>query len=52
VLGGDGSIDAVGVADWVARERICTFAAVPTVIHDLLTHPDVLPEQLASLVRR
>jgi long-chain acyl-CoA synthetase len=42
-------IDAVGVAEWVARERICTFAAVPTVIHDLLTHPDVLPEQLVSI---
>ena len=44
-------IDAVGVAEWVARERICTFAAVPTVIHDLLTHPDVRPEQLASLTQ-
>jgi acyl-CoA synthetase (AMP-forming)/AMP-acid ligase II len=43
-------IDAVGVADWVERERICTFAGVPTVIHDLLTHPDVRPEQLTSLV--
>jgi long-chain acyl-CoA synthetase len=44
-------IDAVGVAEWVARERICTFAAVPTVIHDLLTHPDVRPVQLSSLVQ-
>ena len=44
-------IDAVGVAEWVERERICTFAAVPTVIHDLLTHPGVRPEQLASLVQ-
>ncbi len=44
-------VDAVGVAEWVARERICTFAAVPTVIHDLLTHPDVRPDQLASLVQ-
>jgi long-chain acyl-CoA synthetase len=42
-------IDAVGVGEWVAREQICTFAAVPTVIHDLLTHPDVKPEQLVSL---
>src|SRR4030095_6487571 len=31
------------------REQICTFAAVPTVIHDLLTHPEVRPAQLASL---
>jgi acyl-CoA synthetase (AMP-forming)/AMP-acid ligase II len=44
-------IDAVGVAEWVERERICTFAGVPTVIHDLLTHPDVKPEQLASLAQ-
>ncbi len=44
-------VDAVGVAEWVERERICTFAAVPTVIHDLLTHPDVRPDQLASLVQ-
>jgi long-chain acyl-CoA synthetase len=43
-------IDALGVAEWVAREAICTFAAVPTVIHDLLTHPGVRPEQLVSLV--
>jgi acyl-CoA synthetase (AMP-forming)/AMP-acid ligase II len=44
-------VDAVGVAEWVERERICTFAAVPTVIHDLLTNPAVRPEQLASLVQ-
>jgi acyl-CoA synthetase (AMP-forming)/AMP-acid ligase II len=43
-------IDAVGVAEWIERERICTFSAVPTVIHDLLTHPDVRPEQLATFV--
>jgi acyl-CoA synthetase (AMP-forming)/AMP-acid ligase II len=42
-------IDPLGVAEWVERERIATFAAVPTVIHDLLTHPDVRPEQLATL---
>jgi len=44
-------IDAVGVAEWVAREQIGTFAAVPTLLHDLLTHPDVRPEQLASLTQ-
>jgi acyl-CoA synthetase (AMP-forming)/AMP-acid ligase II len=42
-------IDPVGIAEWVERERIGGFAAVPTVIHDLLTHPDVRPEQLATL---
>jgi acyl-CoA synthetase (AMP-forming)/AMP-acid ligase II len=44
-------IDAVGVAEWVERERVGSFAAVPTVIHDLLTHPDVRSEQLASLTQ-
>jgi len=44
-------IDAVGVADWIEREQICTFSAVPTVIHDLLTHPDVRVEQLASMAQ-
>jgi acyl-CoA synthetase (AMP-forming)/AMP-acid ligase II len=44
-------IDAVGVAAWIEQERIGSFAAVPTVIHDLLTHPDVRPEQLASFTQ-
>jgi acyl-CoA synthetase (AMP-forming)/AMP-acid ligase II len=44
-------IDAPGVAEWVRAERIGSFAAVPTVIHDLLTHPDVKPEDLASLTQ-
>ena len=44
-------IDAVGVAEWIEQERIGSFAAVPTVIHDLLTHPDVRPEQLASFTQ-
>jgi acyl-CoA synthetase (AMP-forming)/AMP-acid ligase II len=44
-------IDAVGVADWIEREQICTFSAVPTVIHDLLTHPEVRVEQLASMAQ-
>jgi acyl-CoA synthetase (AMP-forming)/AMP-acid ligase II len=41
--------DALGVADWIERERIGSFAGVPTLIHDLLTHPEVRPEQLATL---
>jgi len=44
-------IDAVGLAEWVERERIGSFAAVPTVIHDLLTHPEVRHEQLESLTQ-
>lgn len=44
-------VDAVGVADWVRRERIGHFAAVPAIYHDLLTHDDVRAEDLASLAR-
>ena len=42
-------IDAVGLAEWVRKEQVGHFAAVPTIIHDLMTHPDVKPEDLASL---
>jgi acyl-CoA synthetase (AMP-forming)/AMP-acid ligase II len=42
-------IDPVGLAEWVNREQIGHFAAVPTIIHDLLTHPDVSADDLASL---
>ena len=44
-------IDAVGIAEWVRRERIQSFSAVPAILHDLLTHPDVKPDDLASLTR-
>ncbi len=44
-------IDALGVAEWVRRERIGHFAAVPAIYHDLLTHADVRTDDLASLVR-
>jgi acyl-CoA synthetase (AMP-forming)/AMP-acid ligase II len=44
-------IDPVGLAEWVREERVGHFAAVPTIIHDLLTHPDVTAEDLASLER-
>ncbi len=44
-------IDAEGLAEWVRRERVGHFAAVPTVFYDLLTHPGVTREDLASLVR-
>ncbi len=43
-------IDPVGLAGWVQSERVASFAAVPTVFHDLLTHPDVKPSDLATLV--
>ncbi len=44
-------IDPVGLAEWVRVEAVGHFAAVPTIIHDLLTHPDVNAEDLASLER-
>jgi acyl-CoA synthetase (AMP-forming)/AMP-acid ligase II len=43
--------DALGVADWVRRERVGHFAAVPTIYRDLLTHPEVAPADLRSLRR-
>jgi len=42
-------IDAVGVAEWVREEEIGAFDGVPTLIQDLLTHPDVKKEDLVSL---
>lgn len=44
-------IDPVGLAGWVERERVGHFAGVPTIFHDLLTHPEVRREQLATLLR-
>ena len=44
-------IDPEGIAGWVRDERIGHFAAVPTIYHDLLNHPDVRREDLASLIR-
>ena len=44
-------IDAVGMAEWIRDESIATFSAVPAMIHDLLTHPDVTDDHLRSLVR-
>ena len=43
--------DSVGIAEWVKRESITTFAAVPTMIHDLLTNPMIDQADLASLRR-
>ena len=42
-------IDALGVAEWVREEKIGAFDGVPTIIHDLLTHPDVTREDLITL---
>ncbi len=43
-------IDPEGLAEWVRTERVGTFAGVPTILHDLLTHPNVKPDDLESLV--
>ncbi len=44
-------VDPVGLAGWIRDERVSTLSAVPAVIHDLLTHADVEPDDLVSLVR-
>ena len=42
-------VDAVGMAEWIQAEGVTTFSAVPAMVHDLLTHPDVTDEMLASI---
>jgi acyl-CoA synthetase (AMP-forming)/AMP-acid ligase II len=44
-------VDPVGLATWIRDERVSTLSAVPAIIHDLLTHPEVGPDDLRSLVR-
>jgi long-chain acyl-CoA synthetase len=44
-------IDPLGLVGWVRDERITRMTAVPAVLHDLLTHPDVDPADLAVLRR-
>jgi long-chain acyl-CoA synthetase len=44
-------IDPVGLATWIRDERVSSMSAVATMIHDLLTHPDVTPADLATLTR-
>ena len=43
-------VDPEGLAEWIRRERVGSFAGVPTILHDLLMHPGVRPADLASLV--
>ena len=38
------------LAAWVRREQVQNLCAVPTILHDLLSHPGVCAEDLASLV--
>jgi len=42
-------IDALGVAEWVREEEVGAFDGVPTIIQDLLTHPEVTKADLKSL---
>ncbi len=44
-------IDAVGLAEFIRDEGVTHFAGVPTIFHDLLTHPEVEPADLKSLIR-
>lgn len=43
--------DPVGLAGWIRDEGITRMIAVPAILHDLLTHPDVDPADLVSLTR-
>ena len=44
-------VDPVGLAEWIERERVQGMSIVPTMLHDLLTHPDVDVERLAAFFR-
>jgi long-chain acyl-CoA synthetase len=44
-------IDPEGLAEWIRTERVGSFAGVPTIFHDLLTHPRVRPGDLEPLVQ-
>jgi long-chain acyl-CoA synthetase len=44
-------LDPLGIAEWVRNEKIGHFAAVPTIYHGLLTHPEIGTDDLATLVR-
>jgi acyl-CoA synthetase (AMP-forming)/AMP-acid ligase II len=41
--------DAVGIAEWVAAERIDTFTSAPATVFDLLTKPEIDAASLSSL---
>jgi len=42
-------VDAPGLARWIRDERVSAISTVPTIMHDLLTHPDVAADDLTSL---
>lgn len=43
--------DPVKLARWIRQEGVTHFAVVPTVAYDLLTHPDVHPDDLATVIK-
>ena len=42
-------VDGLGMAEWIAAERISTFSAVPAMVHDLLTNAAVTDDMLESI---
>jgi len=41
-------VDSVGLAEWIKREQVEAFAAAPTMIFDLMTKPEIDPDDLKS----
>jgi acyl-CoA synthetase (AMP-forming)/AMP-acid ligase II len=42
--------DAVGVAEWIERERVEAMACAPPTIRDFITRDEISPSMLASMV--
>ena len=42
-------IDVVGLSDWIGREQITMTNCTPTTAYDLMTRPDIRPEDLSTL---
>ncbi len=43
--------DPAGLAEWIGREQITVTTCAPTTAYDMLTRPDIRPEDLKSLVQ-
>ena len=43
--------DPMSLARWIKQEGVTHFAVVPTVAYDLLTHPEVHPDDLATVTK-
>jgi long-chain acyl-CoA synthetase len=43
-------VDPEGLAAWIRDERVQNVCAVPTILYDLLMHPNIGPADLSSLV--